>query len=172
MTDGCYVHLIELSSTQVIYVNRGVTLTFHFVFVMYHNAVWAKVLKNYWRSSTTVLLRHIPTYTFDFHQRMDCHHTREDHFPTAQRQTRSNLHAFARNPHGIYPQRQVSCVPCRIWGIFQARPNWSILYLYAVSIHFVNKGDWRGPGDMGTMPEVTQGWSWALQWKKKMKKIV
>ena len=31
----------------------------------------------------------------------------------------------------------------------------------------MNKGDWRGPGDMGTMPEVTQGWSWALQWKKK-----
>ena len=50
--------------------------------------------------------------------------------------------------------------------IFQVRPNWTILYLYAVSIHIVNKGDWRGPGDMGTMPEVTQGWSWALQWKK------
>ena len=25
--------------------------------------------------------------------------------------------------------------------IFQARPNWTILYLYAVSIHIVNKGD-------------------------------
>ena len=36
-----------------------------------------------------------------------------------------------------------------------------------VSIQIVNKGDWRGLGDMGTMPEVTQGWSWALQWKKK-----
>ena len=47
--------------------------------------------------------------------------------------------------------------------IFQARPNWTILYLYAVSVHFVNIADSRGPGDMGTMPEVTQGWSWALQ---------
>ena len=34
-------------------------------------------------------------------------------------------------------------------------------------VHIVNKADWRGPGDMGTMPEVTQGWSWTLQWKKK-----
>ena len=53
-----------------------------------------------------------------------------------------------------------------VFQVFQARLNWTILYLYAVSIHIVNKGDWRGPGDMGTMPKVTQEWSWALQWKK------
>ena len=52
---------------------------------------------------------------------------------------------------------------------FQARPNWTILYLYAVSVHFANKVDWRGLGDTGTMSEVTQGWSRAFQWKiKKM----
>ena len=26
-------------------------------------------------------------------------------------------------------------------GNFQARPNWRILYLYAVTVHIVNKGD-------------------------------
>ena len=57
-------------------------------------------------------------------------------------------------------------------NFFQARPNWRILYLYDVSIQIENKEDWRGPGDMGTMPEVTQGWSWALQWKKKIHKFV
>ena len=39
--------------------------------------------------------------------------------------------------------------------------------MYPVPVHILNKANWRGPGDMGTMLEVTQGWSWALQWKKK-----
>lgn len=67
------------------------------------------------RSIPLSVIDPIPTYPFDLHQRMDRHHTRarEDHFPTAQRQTRSNLHVFARYPRGIYPQRRISCVHCR-----------------------------------------------------------
>ena len=57
----------------------------------------------------------IPTYPFDPHQRMDCHHIRtlEDHFPTVHRQTRPNLHVFARYPRGIYFQWGISCIHSR-----------------------------------------------------------
>ena len=41
---------------------------------------------------------------------------REDHFHTAQRQTRAYLHVFARYTRGIYPQRGKSCIRCHISG--------------------------------------------------------
>ena len=46
-----------------------------------------------------------------------CHiQAREDHFCMAQRQTRPNLHLFARYPRGIYDHQGKSWVCCRISG--------------------------------------------------------
>ena len=80
------------------------------VFFSFHFYLWYIVY-----SASLPVIEPIPTYPFDLHQRMDRPHNRarEDHFPMAQRQTRSNPHVFAKYPREIYPRRRISYVHYR-----------------------------------------------------------